>query len=71
MADGHARHAALRLRGFAGIGDDEGIEYRERAEHRFGETRRRQRDRVAGQPFQRAVGTEMQHGIRLDGMLEP
>jgi hypothetical protein len=38
VADGHGREPSLRLRRFTGIADDERVEHRQRAEHRFGKT---------------------------------
>ena len=55
VADGHGRDAALGLRGLARIADDERIDHRQRADQRLGEAGRRQRHRLARQPFERAV----------------
>ena len=69
MADGHRRDAPFGLRGLAGIADDEGIEHRQRTEHRLGETGRRQRHRLARQPFERAVRAHVYE--RVDLVLQP
>ncbi len=69
MADGHRRDPPFGLRGLAGIADDEGIEHRQRTEHRLGETGRRQRHRLARQPFERAVRAHVHE--RVDLMLQP
>ena len=56
MADRNASDAALGLRRFARIGRDERIDDRQGAGDNLWKTRRRQRDSLAGQPFQRAMG---------------
>ena len=71
MADRHAGDAALGLRRFARIADDEGIDHRQRAGDDFRKTFRGQRDRFAGQPFQRAVRAHMHERIGLRDVLQP
>ncbi len=71
MADGHAGDAALGLRGFARIADDERIDHGERAGDDFRKTCRGQRDGFARQPFQRAVRAHMHERIGLCDMLQP
>ena len=58
-----AAQPALRRRRFAGVVDDERIGDRNAAEQRRREARRRYRDRLARQPFQRSVRAEMNHGV--------
>ena len=53
----------LGLRSLAWIIDDERIHMRHRAEHRLGETVRRQRQRLAGEPFEIAVLAHVNHSI--------
>ncbi len=71
MPDGHRRYPALGLGRLAGIADDEGIEHRQRPDHRLGKARRRQGDGLAGQPFQRAVRTHVHQRIGLRHMAQP
>ena len=54
---------ALRLRGLAGVVDDEGIEHRHGPEHGFRRAGVRQRHGLAGQPFERAVRAEMDQRV--------
>ncbi len=63
MADGDGADAALGLRGFAGVVDDEGIDHGQIADQRFGPAGLRQRHRFAGQPFQRAMRAHMDQRI--------
>ena len=65
MAERHRGDAALGLRGLARIADDERIDDRQRPDHGLGEAGRRQRDRLAGQPFQRAVRAHVHEGIGI------
>ena len=67
MADGHCADAALRLRRLAGIVDDERIDDRRRADEDFRRAGLRQGDRLARQPFQRAVRAELDQ--RVDALL--
>ncbi len=66
MADGHRTQPALGGGGLARIVDDEGIDQGQLAEQRRGEAGARQGHRLAGQPFQRAMGAEMDQ--RMDGL---
>ena len=59
MAERHRRDAALGLRRFARIADDERIDDGQRAGDDLGKTVFAQRDRLAGQPFQRAMRADM------------
>ena len=63
MADRHRGDAALGLRRFARIADDEGIDHRQRPGDDFRKTFRGERDRLARQPFQRAVGAHMHERV--------
>ena len=71
MADRRRADAALGLRGFAGIVDDERIDDRRRADEDFGRADFAQRDRLAGQPFQRAVGAELDDRVDFLVAREP
>ena len=69
MADGHAGDAALGLRGFARIADDERINDRERSGDDFRKTRRGERHRFAGQPFERAMRAHMHKRVNACDVL--
>ena len=71
VADGHAGDAAFRLRRFARIADDEGIDHRQRAGDDLRKTFRAQRDGLAGQPFQRAVRAHVHERIGFRDMPQP
>jgi len=71
VADRHRGDAALGLRGLARIADDEGIEDGQRPEHGLGKARLRQRDRLAGQPFERAVRTHVHERVDVGAVLQP
>ena len=71
MADGHAGNAAFGLRRLARIADDERIDHRQRAGDDFRETFRGQRDRLARQPFQRAVRAHVNERVGLRDVLQP
>ncbi len=71
MADRHAGDAALGLRRFARIADDEGIDHRQRPGDDFRKTFRGERDRFAGQPFQCAVRAHMDERIDPGFVLQP
>ena len=71
MADGHAGDAALGLRRLARIADDEGIDHRQRAGDDFRKAVRGERDRLAGQPFQRAVRAHVNERVDLRDVLQP
>ena len=63
VIDNHRRGAALGLRAFARVVDDERIDVRHRAERRFGEAPGGQAERLARQPFQVAVLAHVDDGI--------
>ena len=71
MADGHRAEPALGGSRLARIVDDEGIDHRQPAEQRGRQAGRRQRHRLAGQPFERAVGAEMDHGVDAHRLAQP
>ena len=66
-----AGDAALGLRRLARIADDEGIDHRQRAGDDFGKAFRGERDRLARQPFQRAVRAHVHERIGLRHVLQP
>ena len=59
MTECNRGDAALGLRGFAGIGDNERIDHRQRAGDDFREAVRTEGNGLAGQPLQRAVRADM------------
>ena len=63
--------AAFGLASLAGVIDDEGVEMRQRPEGGLGETLFRQRDRLAGQPFEIAVLAEMDDGVSVERLAQP
>ena len=63
MADRHGADAAARLRRLAGIVDDERIDDRRCARQDRRRAIRGEGDRLAGQPFERAVRAEVDHGV--------
>ncbi|MOA42044.1 hypothetical protein D3C78_1640640 [compost metagenome] len=71
MADGHGRDTPLGDRRFAWIGNNERIDYGQRAGDNFGKTITGKRDRLARQPFQRAVRAHMHDGMRICDPLHP
>ena len=71
VADRHGGDAALRLRGLARIVDDERIGHWHRPQDRLGGASRAQGQGLAGQPFQRAVGAEMDHGMDALDLAQP
>ena len=71
MADGDGGQPPLGLHRLAGIVDDEGVDHRQRPQHRLGPAFARQRQRLAGQPFQRAVRAEMDQRVDLLGLAQP
>ena len=71
MIDDHRRGAALGLAALAGIVDDEGIEMRQRPQHGFRPAFRRQRQRLARQPFEIAVLAHMDDGMGLEVLAQP
>ena len=66
MADGDGTEPPLGLHRLARIVDDEGIDHRQRAQHDLGPAAARQRQRLAGQPFQGAVRAEMDQRVDPD-----
>ena len=65
MADRHRRQPTLGLHRLAGIVDDERVDHRHGAQHRLRPARRRQSQRLARQPFERAVRAEMDQRVDL------
>ena len=63
MADGDGTQPPLGLHRLARIVDDEGIDHRHRPQHDLGPAAARQRQRLAGQPFQGAVRAEMDQRV--------
>src|SRR5262245_7948484 len=63
MADRDRTDAPLRLHRLARIVDNERIDDGHRAEHGLGMATGPERNRLARQPFERPVGSEMNHGI--------
>ena len=71
MADRHGRDPAFGLRGLAGIVDDEGIDHGQRAERRLDGAILRERDRLARQPFERAVRAQMNQRVDALDLAQP
>ena len=71
MAERDGGNAALGLRGFARIADDEGINDRQRAGDDLGKTVAGERHGLAGQPFQRAMRADMHDGMAAERFLQP
>ena len=71
MADRDRRDAPLGLRRLARIADDEGIDDRRGPDHRFGKAGARERDRLAGQPFERAMRAHMDERVDHRDMPQP
>ncbi len=67
VVNDHRRRAPLGLRALAGIVDDEGIDQRRRPEAELRPAVRRQRQRLARQPFEIAVLAEMDDRVRGEG----
>ncbi len=67
VADGDGADAALGLHRLAGVVDDERVDDRQWAEQRLRKACFRQRERLAGQPFERAVRAEVHQ--RVDALL--
>ena len=63
VAQRHRADPAAGLRGLARIVHDEGIDHRQARRQRLGPAVGGQGDRLAGQPFQRAMRTDMDHGV--------
>src|SRR5690606_11197302 len=66
VPDGDGPDAPLGLRCFARIADDEGIYDGQRSGDDLGEARTGKRDRLARQPFQRAVGADMNERVTAE-----
>ena len=71
MIDDHGAHAALGLGAFAGVVDDERIDVGQRPQGRLGKAFRRQRHRLAGQPFEVSVLAHMNHGVGAETAPQP
>ena len=71
MANRHSGDPAFGLRGFAGIVDDEGIDHGQRAEGRLDGAVLRKRDRLARQPFERAVRAQMNQRVDPLDLAQP
>ena len=71
MADRHGRDPAFGLRGLAGIVDDEGIDHGQWAERRLDGAILRERDRLARQPFERAVRAQMNQRVDPLDLAQP
>jgi len=71
VPDGQPGDAALGLRRLARIADNERIDHRQRAGHDFREAFRRERDRLAGQPFERAMRAHVDERIGFRHVLQP
>ena len=71
VADGDRAEPALGGRRLARVVDDEGVGDRDAAEQGRREAGLRHRDRLAGQPFQRAVRAEMDYRIDVFCAAEP
>ena len=61
--------AALGLRGFAGVVDDERVYQRQGADERFRPTILREGDGLAGEPLKRAVRADVNEGVCV--LLQP
>ncbi len=71
VIDDHRLGAALGLRAFAGIVDDEGVEMRQRPERRLGEALGGERQRLARQPFEVTVLPHMHHRLGAQAQGKP
>ncbi len=71
MIDDDGLGAPLRLGALAGVVDDERVEMRQRAERRLGKALRRERHRLAGQPFEIAVLAHLHDGVGAKVIGEP
>ena len=71
VPDGQPGEAALGLRRLARIADNERIDHRQRAGHDFREAFRGERDRLAGEPFERAMRAHVDERIDLGHVLQP
>ena len=64
MAERHGADPSFGLRRFARIIDDEWIDDRQRADQRFRPAVLGERNGLAGQPLERAVGADVDQCIR-------
>ncbi len=71
VADGDCGDASLGDRRLAGVRHDEGIDDRKRAGDALGKAILRQCHRLARQPFQRAVGADMDDGMGVEFLAHP
>ncbi len=71
MAKRDGGDAPLGLRRLAGVGDDEGIDDGQRAGDDLGKAGFAERDGLAGQPFQRAMGADMDEGMDAERFAQP
>ncbi len=71
MAERDGGNAPLRLRRLAGIADDERIDHRQRSGDDFREAIAGKRHRLARQPLQRAMRTDMDDGVAAKCLLHP
>ena len=71
MADGDGGNAPLRLGGLAGIVDDERIDHGHGPQQRTGRAGVRKCDSLARQPFERAMGAEMDQRVDPGMLAEP
>ena len=71
VIDDNRSPASFRLRPFAGVAHDEGIEVWHLRQHRLAGARVRQGDRLAGQPFGSAVLADMHQGVAVPYTAQP
>ena len=71
MSERHRGDAAFRLRSFARIVDDERIDQRQRSEDGARRASLAAGDGLARQPFERAVGAEMNERVDLRDVAQP
>ncbi len=71
VVDDHRRCPPLGLRPFAGIVDDERVDQRQRPEAQLRPAFGRERQRLAGQPFEAAVLAEMDDRVGGEHVVEP
>ncbi len=71
VVDDHRVRAALGLRAFARVVEDERVEQRQIAQQRIGEAGFRYADALARQPLQRAVLADVDDGVRPPFVAQP
>ena len=71
VVDDHRVHAPLGLDALARVVDDEGVDERHVAERGVGRATGRERERLAGQPLERAVLAEVHDRVRTPDALDP